>query len=94
MQHLRGTPYWPELDGATLFLETSDEKPGPQRVAGILPDYENMGAFGWIRGLLFGLNTATPRRSASSSTGSSYSAPKGTTFRSSRTWISGTPRRC
>jgi muramoyltetrapeptide carboxypeptidase len=54
MQHLRGTPYWPELDGAILFLETSEEKPGPQRVDGILTDYENMGAFGWIRGLLFG----------------------------------------
>jgi muramoyltetrapeptide carboxypeptidase len=54
MQHLRGTPYWPELDGAILFLETSEEKPGPQRVDGILTDYENMGAFGRIRGLLFG----------------------------------------
>ena len=30
MQHLRGTPYWPDLDGAILFLETSEEKP-PQR---------------------------------------------------------------
>jgi muramoyltetrapeptide carboxypeptidase len=54
MQHLRGTPYWPELDGAILFLETSEEKPSPERVDGILMDYENMGAFGRIRGLLFG----------------------------------------
>ena len=46
MQHLRGTPYWPELDGAILFLETSEEKPSPQRVDGILTDYENMGTFG------------------------------------------------
>ena len=54
MQHLRGTPYRPELDGAILLLETSEEKPSPQRVDGILTDYENMDAFGWIRGLLFG----------------------------------------
>ena len=54
LQHLRGTPYWPDLDGAILFLETSEEKPEPERVDGILMDYENMGAFGKIRGLLFG----------------------------------------
>lgn len=54
MQHLRGTPYWPELDGAILFLETSEEKPSPARVDGILMDYENMGVFERIRGLLFG----------------------------------------
>jgi muramoyltetrapeptide carboxypeptidase len=54
LQHLRGTPYWPELDGAILFLETSEEKPNPERVDGILMDYENMGAFRRIRGLLFG----------------------------------------
>ena len=46
MQHLRGTPYWPDLDGAILFLETSEEKPEPEGVDGILMDYENMGVFG------------------------------------------------
>jgi muramoyltetrapeptide carboxypeptidase LdcA involved in peptidoglycan recycling len=46
MQHLRGTPYWPDLDGAILFLETSEEKPEPERVDGILMDYENIGMFG------------------------------------------------
>jgi muramoyltetrapeptide carboxypeptidase len=54
MQHLRGTPYWPDLTGAILFLETSEEKPTPERVDGILMDYENMGVFECIRGLLFG----------------------------------------
>ena len=54
MQHLRGTPYWPELEGAILLLETSEEKPEPERVDGILMDYENMGAFAGLRGLLFG----------------------------------------
>jgi muramoyltetrapeptide carboxypeptidase len=54
MQHLRGTPCWPGLDGAILFLETSEEKPSLETVDGILMDYQNMGAFGRIRGLLFG----------------------------------------
>jgi len=54
MQHLRGTLYWPELDGVILFLETSEERPDPERVDGILMGYENMGAFAGPRGLLFG----------------------------------------
>jgi muramoyltetrapeptide carboxypeptidase LdcA involved in peptidoglycan recycling len=54
MQHLRGTPYWPVWEGTILFLETSEEKPEPERVDGILMDYENMGVFERIRGLLFG----------------------------------------
>lgn len=54
MQHLRGTPYWPDFGGAILFLETSEEKPDPEKVDGILMDYENMGVFGESRGLLFG----------------------------------------
>jgi muramoyltetrapeptide carboxypeptidase LdcA involved in peptidoglycan recycling len=54
LQHLRGTPYWPGWEGTILFLETSEEKPEPERVDGILMDYENMGVFERIRGLLFG----------------------------------------
>ncbi len=54
MQHLRGTPYWPDLEGAILFLETSEEKPDPEKVDSILMDYENMGAFAGLRGLLLG----------------------------------------
>lgn len=54
LQHLRGTPYWPRLDGAILFLETSEEAPTPERVDGILMDYENMGVLRNLRGLLFG----------------------------------------
>jgi muramoyltetrapeptide carboxypeptidase LdcA involved in peptidoglycan recycling len=54
MQHLRGTPYWPRWEGTVLVLETSEEKPTPETVDGILMDYENMGVFEHIRGLLFG----------------------------------------
>jgi len=54
MDHLRGTPYWPDFSGAILFLETSEEKPSPQRVNSLLMDYENMGVLSQISGLLFG----------------------------------------
>ena len=54
MQHLRGTDYWPDWENAILFFETSEEKPSPETVDGILMDYENMGVFERIRGLLVG----------------------------------------
>ncbi len=57
MQHLRGTPYWPDpeqWEGAVLFLEPSEEAPSPATVDGILMDYENMGVLERIGGLLFG----------------------------------------
>lgn len=53
LQHLRGTPYWPGWEGAILFLETSEERPSPATVDGILMDYENMGVLERLRGLLF-----------------------------------------
>ncbi|MGI8486894.1 MAG: S66 family peptidase [Thermomicrobiales bacterium] len=52
LQHLRGTRYWPDLDGAILFLETSDEKPLPKTVDALLMDFENMGVFGQIGGIV------------------------------------------
>jgi muramoyltetrapeptide carboxypeptidase len=54
LQHLRGTPFWPDLDGAILFLETSEEAPSPAWVDAALQDLENMGVFGRIAGLLYG----------------------------------------
>lgn len=54
LEHLRGTPYWPDLAGAILFLETSEAVPPPDRVDAVLQDYENMGVFGQIHGLLVG----------------------------------------
>jgi muramoyltetrapeptide carboxypeptidase len=52
LQHLRGTPYWPDCDGAILFLETSEERPSPERLDGILMDYENMGVLEQIGGMI------------------------------------------
>ncbi len=54
LQHLRGTPYWPDWQDAILFLETSEDRPSPADVDGILMDYQNMGVFERLQGLLFG----------------------------------------
>jgi muramoyltetrapeptide carboxypeptidase LdcA involved in peptidoglycan recycling len=54
LQHLRGTPYWPDWQDALFFFETSEEKPTPETVDGILMDYENMGVFEQIKGMLVG----------------------------------------
>ena len=53
LQHLRGTRYWPDFSGAILFLETSELRPTPEDVDGMLMDYENMGVLGRIAGLVF-----------------------------------------
>jgi muramoyltetrapeptide carboxypeptidase len=54
LQHLRGTEFWPDWENAILFLETSEEKPSPETVDGILMDYQNMGVFEKLQGLIFG----------------------------------------
>jgi muramoyltetrapeptide carboxypeptidase LdcA involved in peptidoglycan recycling len=52
LQHLRGTRWWPDLDGAILFLETSELKPSPATVDALLMDFENMGTFDRIVGMI------------------------------------------
>lgn len=54
LQHLRGTRFWPGWDDAIFFFETSELKPPPAMVDGILMDYDNMGVLGKIKGLLIG----------------------------------------
>lgn len=54
LQHLRGTRFWPDWQDTILFFETSEEHPSPSRVDGILMDYQNMGVFDGIAGLLVG----------------------------------------
>jgi muramoyltetrapeptide carboxypeptidase len=54
LQRLRSTTYWPALDGAVLFLETSEERPSPQTVDALLMDFENMGMLSRIAALLYG----------------------------------------
>jgi muramoyltetrapeptide carboxypeptidase LdcA involved in peptidoglycan recycling len=54
LQHLRGTRFWPNWDDAILFVETSENAPSPETVDGILMDYENMGVFSRLRGMLVG----------------------------------------
>ena len=57
LQHLRGTRFWPGLDeweGAIFFWETSEDKPSPAVVDGILMDYENMGVLERLGGMIVG----------------------------------------
>jgi muramoyltetrapeptide carboxypeptidase len=52
--HLKGSAYWPDLEGALLFLETSEEAPSPAAVDGYLTDLEQLGVFEQISGLMIG----------------------------------------
>jgi len=54
LEHLRGTPWWPDWQDAILFFETSEEKPAPERVDAMLADYENMCVLERLRGMLVG----------------------------------------
>jgi muramoyltetrapeptide carboxypeptidase len=54
LQHLRGTSFWPDFDGAILFFETSEEAPAPETIDGILMDYENMGVVASLAGMIVG----------------------------------------
>ena len=57
LQHLRGTPFWPDWQDAILFIETSEDHPDPAMVDGMLMDYTNMGVLPQLRGLLVGRPT-------------------------------------
>jgi muramoyltetrapeptide carboxypeptidase len=54
LEHLRGTRFWPDWHGRIMFIETSEGAPPPEAVDGMLMDYENMGVFQSISGLLVG----------------------------------------
>src|SRR5438874_1314910 len=51
--HLKGTRYWPDLEGAILMLESSEEKPSPAYVDSYLTDLEQLGALDAIGGLVY-----------------------------------------
>lgn len=51
---LLGTPYWPELDGRILFLETANHDFDHQGLVDSLGWYEKEGVWGQISGLIFG----------------------------------------
>jgi muramoyltetrapeptide carboxypeptidase len=52
--HLKGSAFWPDLSGAILFLETSEEAPSPAHVDAYLTDLEQLGVFDSIAGLILG----------------------------------------
>ena len=56
VEWMRGTAYWPapeQWDGALLFLETSEEAPGPSEVARALRIYALEGVLERLSGILF-----------------------------------------
>ena len=53
-RHLKGSPAWPDLTGALLFLETSEERPSPEQVDAYLAELAGTAAFEQIAGLLVG----------------------------------------
>jgi len=52
--HLKGSSEWLDLRGAIFFVETSEEAPSPAHVDAYLTDFENMGVFDAISGLVVG----------------------------------------
>lgn len=51
---LRGTDWWPRLDGTVLAIETSEEAPPPEFVARFLRTVAEMGDLSRLKALLFG----------------------------------------
>ena len=52
--HLKGSEWWLDFEGAVLFLETSEEAPSPAHVDGYLTDFEQLGVFDAVTGLVVG----------------------------------------
>jgi muramoyltetrapeptide carboxypeptidase LdcA involved in peptidoglycan recycling len=53
MDWLRGTPWWPDLDGAVLAVETTEDQPSPEAVASFLRALAATGDLGRLRAVLF-----------------------------------------
>lgn len=51
---LRGTPWWPDLDGAVLLLETSEEQPPPEVVTRFVRSLAAMGDLQRLAGMVLG----------------------------------------
>lgn len=92
--HVKGSDSWLNLDGAVLYLETSEDAPSPAEVDAYLVDLENLGVFE-VCGLLSSdarWGTARHRRS-----NSGLSLPigrPGAASLSSAIWIAAIPTQC
>lgn len=51
--HLKGSEAWVDLDGAILFLESSEEAPPPPYVDSYLTDLEQLGVFDTVSALIW-----------------------------------------
>lgn len=54
LQHLRATPFWPNWNGAILFLESSARELAPSILDAYLTDLGNMGTLNKLQGLVLG----------------------------------------
>ncbi len=54
LEHLKGTRFWPDWEGALFFFETSEECTGPAEVDRRLAEFEEMGVLENLNGLLVG----------------------------------------
>jgi len=54
LERLRGTPYWPDLSGALLFLESSKENYDSILWEVLIADYYNMGVWEKVSGIILG----------------------------------------
>jgi muramoyltetrapeptide carboxypeptidase LdcA involved in peptidoglycan recycling len=54
LEFARGTAWWPDLDGAVLVLETSDEQPQPHALLRFVRVLEAMGELAGLRAIVLG----------------------------------------
>lgn len=54
LERLRGTNYWPEMSGSLLLLETVSDEPNIKALHSIFVDYQNMGVWNSVEGVVFG----------------------------------------
>ncbi|MFA9428781.1 S66 peptidase family protein [Egicoccus sp. AB-alg2] len=54
LDFLRGTAWWPSLEGVVLFLETSEDQPPPERLTYLLRTLALTGELERLAGLVFG----------------------------------------
>jgi muramoyltetrapeptide carboxypeptidase len=54
LNHLKGTRYLPSFENSILFVETASDQPNIPYLAAQLSDFENMGIFECINGMVFG----------------------------------------
>jgi muramoyltetrapeptide carboxypeptidase LdcA involved in peptidoglycan recycling len=90
LEHLRGTRFWPQWQGAVFFFELAGRS--PVRVDSLLMDYENMGVLEMLSGLIVGRPMGYSCGEREDLRRVILGGQASTASLSSRTWTSGTLR--